>query len=621
MSKKISAQRAIQKGLYSSSVGYKTVANGNASHAEGQNTRASNNASHAEGRNTWARGKFSHAQGFNTRAEGDTSTAIGRRIKVTGNYSVGVQLNDLSNQILSQDETFAVIGGNVGINTLNPEYKLQVVGDASFDNVLIQNNTITTSSGDLVLGSNEVDVKIKGSSVATQTDIVQQLFLFQQSLNLNTMASQSSDSVAIAGGTIIGITDLAIADGGTGASTAEGARNNLGLGTIAVQNSSDVSVGNVSLTETLTTSGPENSSLTINGNVISSKNSDTFDYGIWYKKKKFFDENGFELDEGNETSTTQEVYSELATIQDLYRYKNLGQISENLSLSLNNKYPEEIFDLELSENENDLVLIGLIFSSYTIDYPMDGNMADNIEKPYKKLVLRVKCGKENVRLAFNNQSFLVPDKYLTPSLIHQGPGPSYNSEIVNSDGAVLTSNTLGSTDIFTFIKINNKYVLVDVKRENQFESLGLLNLLEYNPEVAGKLWNYRGSLKISSGKVITFTQNLTGSQYYKSAGDVTLTCQYYADEDKINPVDGHSVKWEFSLDEGNSWMDVRENWIVSQNTNILGSAPGDDVPKYEFTTTITLKGSGSSPEIFSGFYRLVIITDKDVVISDWALIS
>jgi len=48
--------------------------------------------------------------------------------------------------------------------------------------------------------------------------------------------------VAIAAGTISGITDLAILDGGTGASTASGARTNLGLGTISTQDSNNVTI-------------------------------------------------------------------------------------------------------------------------------------------------------------------------------------------------------------------------------------------------------------------------------------------------------------------------------------------------------------------------------------------
>ena len=56
-------------------------------------------------------------------------------------------------------------------------------------------------------------------------------------LGLGSIATQSASSVSITGGTITGITDLAIADGGTGASTAADARTNLGLGTLATQSS------------------------------------------------------------------------------------------------------------------------------------------------------------------------------------------------------------------------------------------------------------------------------------------------------------------------------------------------------------------------------------------------
>jgi len=54
-------------------------------------------------------------------------------------------------------------------------------------------------------------------------------------LGLGTIATQESDDVTITGGNITGIVDLAIADGGTGASSVSAARSNLGLGTLATQ--------------------------------------------------------------------------------------------------------------------------------------------------------------------------------------------------------------------------------------------------------------------------------------------------------------------------------------------------------------------------------------------------
>jgi hypothetical protein len=60
--------------------------------------------------------------------------------------------------------------------------------------------------------------------------------------DMPTMSKQNADAVAITGGSITGITPIAISSGGTGASTAAQARNTLGLGSMATQNANAISI-------------------------------------------------------------------------------------------------------------------------------------------------------------------------------------------------------------------------------------------------------------------------------------------------------------------------------------------------------------------------------------------
>lgn len=110
---------------------------------------------------------------------------------------------------------------------------LQATGDvkgpaSSTDNSMV---LFSGTSGKVIKGNNAV-VTAAGLALLDDNNNTEQ----RNTLGLGTLATQNSNAVTISGGTITGITDLTIADGGTGASTAAQARTNLGLGNSATLN-------------------------------------------------------------------------------------------------------------------------------------------------------------------------------------------------------------------------------------------------------------------------------------------------------------------------------------------------------------------------------------------------
>lgn len=71
----------------------------------------------------------------------------------------------------------------------------------------------------------EIDLTAAGRALIDDANAAAQ----RTTLGLGTIATQAANSVSISGGSITGITDLGVADGGTGASTAAAARTNLGF--------------------------------------------------------------------------------------------------------------------------------------------------------------------------------------------------------------------------------------------------------------------------------------------------------------------------------------------------------------------------------------------------------
>jgi len=129
----------------------------------------------------------------------------------------------------------AINGINSGSEILaNLKSSNVTITGGTISNVTLDNVTVQTETFDNVTISNATII----SGNATLTNIT----ATQANVTTANVANMQSANVTITGGSITGITDLAIADGGTGASSASGARTNLGLGTIATQDANNVSI-------------------------------------------------------------------------------------------------------------------------------------------------------------------------------------------------------------------------------------------------------------------------------------------------------------------------------------------------------------------------------------------
>jgi hypothetical protein len=152
------------------------------------------------------------------------------------------------------------------MNTVPPTGYAVRIGVVAFSNT--PNGTIyVNESNAFVLAGNVVGTLAitNGGTGATTASGA------RTSLGLGTIATQDANNVAITGGSIAGITDLAIADGGTGASTAANARTNLGaVGVTDTQTITNKTIDGASNTLTnIANSSLSNSSITINGSNVS----------------------------------------------------------------------------------------------------------------------------------------------------------------------------------------------------------------------------------------------------------------------------------------------------------------------------------------------------------------
>ncbi|MGI6479130.1 MAG: tail fiber domain-containing protein [Salinivirgaceae bacterium] len=127
-------------GAYSVAMGRKSTASGDHSIAMGHNSTASGPWSTAMGASTTASGLWSTATGWNTKASGGNSTAMGCSIETQGNFSFGIGLKFQTAPVITDPNTMAIMGGNVGIGTVSPTHTLSVIGDIfTSGNLLVGN--------------------------------------------------------------------------------------------------------------------------------------------------------------------------------------------------------------------------------------------------------------------------------------------------------------------------------------------------------------------------------------------------------------------------------------------------------------------------------------------------
>ena len=116
------------------------------------------------------------------------------------------------------DATVATLSGTQTLTnkSIDASQLTGTVANARLDQQLQDVAGLAVSDGNIIVGDGSNFVAESGATART-------------SLGLGSIATQAANNVTISGGAVTGITDITVADGGTGASSASAARTNLGV--------------------------------------------------------------------------------------------------------------------------------------------------------------------------------------------------------------------------------------------------------------------------------------------------------------------------------------------------------------------------------------------------------
>jgi hypothetical protein len=159
--------------------------------------------------------EFLYVDGTDARTiTGSIASQDSNNVSITGGSLSGVTVSNtsLSNVSVVANASSLRVRDSDGSNVLSI-----AVGSNLTANTVLTLTTGATSNRTLDISASNVTVSVAGAALIDDADASTQ----RTTLGLGTIATQNANAVSITGGSVTGITDLALADGGTGASLAD----------------------------------------------------------------------------------------------------------------------------------------------------------------------------------------------------------------------------------------------------------------------------------------------------------------------------------------------------------------------------------------------------------------